>query len=115
MMHCVDYVNILRVVQSCPLVGWIRGSGRVGSGRVTILPDFGGSGRVGSALRIFEFSTDYFLVRTKSNTQIYCNLYTLCSSINKIQFNNFNSIIDAVLSHVHCLVINRTWVPEDPP
>ena len=26
---------------------------RVGSGRVTILPDFGGSGRVGSALRIF--------------------------------------------------------------
>ena len=29
------------------------GSGRVGSGRVTILPDFGGSGRVGSALRIF--------------------------------------------------------------
>ena len=29
------------------------GSGRVGSGRVTILPDFGGSGRVGSALQIF--------------------------------------------------------------
>ena len=29
------------------------GSGRVGSGRVTILLDFGGSGRVGSALRIF--------------------------------------------------------------
>ena len=28
-------------------------AGRVGSGRVTILPDFGGSGRVGSALRIF--------------------------------------------------------------
>ena len=27
-------------------------AGRVGSGRVTILPDFGGSGRVGSALRI---------------------------------------------------------------
>ena len=26
---------------------------RVGSGRVTILPDFGGSGRVGSALRIY--------------------------------------------------------------
>ena len=25
-------------------------AGRVGSGRVTILPDFGGSGRVGSAL-----------------------------------------------------------------
>ena len=38
------------------------GSGRVGSGRVTILPDFGGSGRVGSALRIFKFFTDYFLV-----------------------------------------------------
>ena len=28
---------------------------RVGSGRVTILPDFGGSGRVGSALRILKF------------------------------------------------------------
>ena len=28
-------------------------AGRVGSGRVTILPDFGGSGRVGSALQIF--------------------------------------------------------------
>ena len=41
--------------QSCPRVGWTRGSGRVGSGRVTILPDFGGSGRVGSALRIFLF------------------------------------------------------------
>ena len=37
---------------------WV-GSGRVGSGRVTILPDFGG---VGSALRIFQFFTDYFLV-----------------------------------------------------
>ena len=29
--------------------------GRVGSGRVTILPDLGGSGRVGSALRICKF------------------------------------------------------------
>ena len=28
-------------------------AGRLGSGRVTILPDFGGSGRVGSAFRIF--------------------------------------------------------------
>ena len=27
----------------------------VGSGRVTILPDFGGSGRVGSELRVFKF------------------------------------------------------------
>ena len=35
---------------------------RDGSGRVKILPDFGGSGRVGSALRIFKFFTDYFLV-----------------------------------------------------
>ena len=35
---------------------------RVGSGRVTIFPDFDGSGRVGSALRIFKFFTDYFLV-----------------------------------------------------
>ena len=31
------------------------GSGRAGSGRVTILPNFGGSGRVGSALRIYYF------------------------------------------------------------
>ena len=38
------------------------GSGRVGSGRVTTLSDFGGSGRVGSALWIFKFFTDYFLV-----------------------------------------------------
>ena len=30
-------------------------AGRVGSGRVTILPDFGESGRVGSALRIYSF------------------------------------------------------------
>ena len=35
---------------------------RVGSGRVTILPDFGGSGWVGSALRILKFFTDSFLV-----------------------------------------------------
>ena len=38
------------------------GSGRVGSDWVTILPDFGRSGRVGSALRVFEFFTEYFLV-----------------------------------------------------
>ena len=35
---------------------------RVGSGRVMILPDFGGSGWVGSALRVFEFFYYYFLV-----------------------------------------------------
>ena len=40
------------LMQSCPRVGWTRGSGRVGSGH-----DFAGfwrvgSGRVGSALRI---------------------------------------------------------------
>ena len=38
------------------------GSGRVGSGRVTILPNFGGSGRVGSAFLIFYFFNDFFLV-----------------------------------------------------
>ena len=58
----------IHMAQSCPRVGWTRGSGRVGSGRVgsgrvgsgrvgsgrvTILLDFGGSGRVGSALRIY--------------------------------------------------------------
>ena len=35
--------------QSCLRVGWTRGSGRVGAGRVTILPDFGGSGRVSTS------------------------------------------------------------------
>ena len=34
---------------------------RVGSGRVTILPDFGGSGRVSTSDFLFFF-TDYFLV-----------------------------------------------------
>ena len=36
----------------------------VGSGRVTILPDFGGSGRVGSGKHFgfFYFFTDYILV-----------------------------------------------------
>ena len=42
------FQQICHTYQSCPRVGWTRGSGRV-----TILPDFGGSGRVGSALRIF--------------------------------------------------------------
>ena len=37
-------------------------AGRVGSGRVTILPVFGGSDRVGSALRILKFFTGYFLI-----------------------------------------------------
>ena len=45
--------------QSCPRVGWTRVSGRVG---ITILPDFGGSGRVGSALWIFYFLLIIFLV-----------------------------------------------------
>ena len=42
--------------QSCPRVGWIHASGRV-----TILRDFGGSGRV-STSDFFSFFTDYFLV-----------------------------------------------------
>ena len=41
--------------QSCPRVGWTRGSGRVRSGRVTILPDFGGSGRSGQHFGFFSF------------------------------------------------------------
>ena len=48
------------IAQSCPRVGWTRGSGRVGSGRVTILPDFVGSGRV-STFDLLGF-TGYFLV-----------------------------------------------------
>ena len=47
------------VLYAIPVVHGSDGpAGRVGSGRVTILPDFGGSGRVGSgrsALRIFIF------------------------------------------------------------
>ena len=38
-------------------------AGRVGSGRVTILPEFGRSGRVGSGQHFgFQFFTDYFFV-----------------------------------------------------
>ena len=48
-----------RAAQSYPRVGWTRGSGRVRSGRVTILPDFGGSGQ---HLGFISFFTDYFLV-----------------------------------------------------
>ena len=48
--HCLGALNIWprRVVH-----GSDGPAGRVGSGRVTVLPDFGGSGRVGSALQIF--------------------------------------------------------------
>ena len=38
---------------STPELSTGRMDPRVGSGRVTIFPDFGGSGRVGSALWIF--------------------------------------------------------------
>ena len=49
------------------------GSGRVGSGRVTILPDFGGSGRVGSALRIFKFLLiiSWYLNRCESSNTTF--------------------------------------------
>ena len=54
------YSNILQYRQSFHgsdgPAGRVR-TGRVGSGRVTILPDFGGS-----ALLILKFFTDYFLV-----------------------------------------------------
>ena len=45
--------KVSRGVQSCPRVGWTRGSGRVGSGH-----DFAGFGRVGSG----RVSTSDFLV-----------------------------------------------------
>ena len=46
MYNCiVQAIACHGVAQSCPRVGWTRGSGRVGSGRVTILPDFVGSGQ----------------------------------------------------------------------
>ena len=65
------------ITQSCPRVGWTRGSGRVGSGRVTILPDFGGSSRVGSGV-FFLFFTNYFFVpesNESSNTTFGLNVF----------------------------------------
>ena len=44
----------VKVIQSCPQVGWTRWSGRV-----TILPEFGGSGRVSTS--DFSVFIDYFL------------------------------------------------------
>ena len=55
MILCTSGTPYVGVLQSCPRVGWTRGSGQVGSGRVTILPDFGGSGRV-STSDFFSFS-----------------------------------------------------------
>ena len=46
--------------------------GLVGSGRVTILPDFGGSGRFGSALRMFKLFADYFSVPESIRIFEYC-------------------------------------------
>ena len=45
--------TLVESVQCCPRVGWTRGSGRDGLGRVTICRIM--AGRVGSALRIFNF------------------------------------------------------------
>ena len=68
-MHKQRYC--IAMTQSCSRVGWTRGSGRVRSGRVGsgrvgsgsgLGHDFAGFWRVGSALRIFWFVTDYFLV-----------------------------------------------------
>ena len=56
-MECSFRVTSVVTAQSCPRVGWTRGSGRVGSRFCRIL-----AGLVGSALRIFKFFTDYFLV-----------------------------------------------------
>ena len=52
----VSYTYITYRPQSCSRVGWTHGSGR-GSRFCRIF-----AGRVGSALRIFKFFTDYFLV-----------------------------------------------------
>ena len=40
-------------------------AGRVGSGRVTNLPVFGGSGRVGSELQVLHFATDLVITCLK--------------------------------------------------
>ena len=61
---------MISMAQSCPRVGWTRGSGRVGSGRVGsgrvgLGHDFAGFWRVGSgrvSTSDFSFFTDYFLV-----------------------------------------------------
>ena len=44
MISYSSWKSNLCMPQRCPRVGWIHGSGRVGLGRVTILPEFGGSG-----------------------------------------------------------------------
>ena len=58
----------------CPLVGWTRESGRVGSGRVTILSDFGG--RVSTEdFVVFVLIISWYQNRYQSTNQsknIYC-------------------------------------------
>ena len=62
----------LRVIVG-PELSTGRTDPRVGSGRVTILPDFGGSGRVGSALRFFSISLiiSWYLNRCESSNTTF--------------------------------------------
>ena len=55
------------LLQSCPRVGWTRGSGRV-----TILPDFGGSGRVSTSdLLVFLLIISSYLNRYESSNTTF--------------------------------------------
>ena len=63
LIHCIVFIQRAPLIswssisQSCLRVGWTR---RVGSGRVTIMPEFGGSGRVSTS--DFSVFTDYSVV-----------------------------------------------------
>ena len=64
-----SHIVFVMIYQSCPRVGWTRGSGRV-----TIWPDFGGSGRV----RTSEFLVYLLVINSgflnpceSSNTAFY--------------------------------------------
>ena len=61
--------------QSCPRVGWTRGSGRVGSGRVGSGHDFAGFWRVGSGQHFGFFSflliISWFLNRYESSNTTF--------------------------------------------
>ena len=73
-------IKLFAIHQSCPRVGGTRGSGRV-----TILPDNGGAGRVGSALRnflIFLHIIPWFLNRYKSSNTTFKLIVLSCSPRN---------------------------------
>ena len=80
--------------QSCPRVGWTRGSGRV-----TILPKIDGSGRVSTS--DFPIFTDYFLVPESIWIFEYCIRIDWFSTIFNILYNNE--------------IINKAWLQASLP